>query len=98
VPWKGEPRECGWIKLRWVGDGVVSVFMHWTEHRVHTGFPVMMPAMPSNIGACVALAISTILRNDYTVWPLEFDESVARESCTLAAVLITTSGETMCCQ
>jgi len=65
MPWKGELCECSRIKLRWVGDGVAQRFMHWIEHRVHTGFPVMMPAMPSEIGTCVALAISTILRNDY---------------------------------
>ena len=58
-------RLCSWVKLQRIGNLVLQGLMNGTEEAVQTGFPIMMAAVPGEIGAKIAFAVAAVLRNNH---------------------------------
>src|SRR5215470_5419756 len=53
------------IKLRGIRNRVLQKFVNGIEEAVYAGFPVVVAAMPGEIGAQVAFPIAATLRNNH---------------------------------
>ena len=53
------------IELGVVRDVIVQGLVNGAEEAVRTGFPIMMAAVPGEIGAKIAFAVAAVLRNNH---------------------------------
>ena len=56
---------CPGSELRRIGYRVLQRLMHRTENTIHTRFPIVMSAVPREVGAQVSFAVAAVLRNDH---------------------------------